>query len=104
MTPEGKIKAMVNKAINDTGRIWKFMPVQMGMGIPALDYLLCVNGRFVAIETKTKGKKLTTRQLLTKETIEKAGGKVFIVDDKESLDAAMRVIRGFAGFGMMEAA
>lgn len=103
MTPEGKIKAMVKKSIDSliaTGVVWDFMPVQNGMGKQGLDFFFCVNGRFVAIETKTKGKKLTPVQTMTKASIERAGGKVFLVDDAQSCANAMIVIRGLAGWGM----
>lgn len=95
-TPEGKVKRHVNNALRPIAHLWKFMPVQTGYGIPALDYLLCVNGRFIAIETKAKGKKLTTRQLQTKAELEAAGAKVFVVDDAESLTTAIEWIVEYA--------
>jgi len=88
VTPEGKIKAKVNRMLApyiERGDIWKFMPVQMGMGAPALDYILCVKGYFVSIETKVPGKQLTPRQELTSSAMNKAGGKVFVVFDEMSL-------------------
>lgn len=88
-TPEGRVKRNVNNALKPLAHLWKFMPVQTGYGVPALDYLLCVRGRFIAIETKAKGKKLTTRQLQTKAELEAAGAKVFVVDDNESLEEAI---------------
>lgn len=103
MTPEGKVKHMVNKGLADMiaeGIVWKFMPVQNGMGIPGLDFFLCVAGRWVAVETKTKGKKLTPRQEQTKAAIEKARGVVLTVDDAQSCATAMQVIRGLARWGL----
>ena len=95
MTPEGKVKAKVNKALLPLKPfIWKFMAVQTGYGIPGLDYLLCVGGLFIAIETKKKGGVLTERQLDTKADIEAAGGVVFVVDDDASLNTAMLYIGG----------
>lgn len=93
MTPEGKVKAKVTAALKEIGYVWKFMPVQTGYGTPALDYLLCVGGRFIAIETKKKGKELTARQELTKAAIEFAGGIVLVVDDDASLERAIKIIR-----------
>lgn len=93
MTPEGRVKNEVNKGLKEIERVWRFMPVSTGYGLPSLDYLLCVGGRFVAIETKVKGKKLTPRQELTKGAIEAAGGIVLVVDDKPSCTAAMQTIR-----------
>ena len=96
-TPEGKIKRKVNQALKEFGdHVWKFMPVQASaFGMPALDYLLCVNKRFVAIETKAPNKEPTKRQLQTIDAICKAGGVVFIVDDEASLQQMMVVLRGF---------
>jgi hypothetical protein len=92
-TPEGKVKAQVKRELKQFGAyIWPFMPVQNGMGKPALDWLLCVNGHFVVIESKAPGKKLTTRQEHTKAEMEAAGAKVFIVDGRESLQAAIDYI------------
>lgn len=58
-------------------RLYKFMPVQNGMGAPSLDYLCCVDGLFVAIETKRPGKSMTPRQQRTTSEIRQAGGLVF---------------------------
>ena len=91
-TPESKVKAKVNSALKpliDKGLVWKFMPVQTGYGTPALDYLLCVNGRFIVIETKEAGKDLTPRQRTTAEAMCAAGALVFKVDGSHSLDKAM---------------
>ena len=93
MTPEGKVKAKVNRALAQLPRVYRFMPVQMGMGIATLDYLLCIDGQFIAIETKVKGKTLTARQLKTAEEICAAGGRVFVVDDDASLARTMKCIR-----------
>lgn len=93
MTPEGRVKAKVNAMLKAFGtHCWRFMPVQSGYGTPALDYLTCVQGRFIAIETKVKGKTLTPRQQATKRDIEAAGGVVLVVDDDESLAIAMQII------------
>lgn len=93
MTPEGKVKRAVNKALSALGAdCWRFCPVQSGYGAPALDYLLSIRGRFVAIETKAPGKKLTTMQESTKAAIEAAGGIVLVVWDEGSLAVSMKII------------
>lgn len=95
MTPEGKVKRMVSAELarlNATypGRIYKFMPVQSGYGAATLDYLLCVAGRFVSIETKADvSKELTWRQQTTRSQMQAAGGLVLVICDKTSLDLAM---------------
>lgn len=95
-TPEHKIKAKVNKALKELPRCWKFMPVQQGYGTPALDYLLCVNRTFVAIETKKPGGKVTPRQQRTIEAMEAAGGIVYVVDDDESLAEMVSDLKSLA--------
>ncbi len=81
MTPEGKVKAKVSKIIAKyIPDVYKFMPVPSGYGPSSLDYILCVEGKFVAIETKAPGKSLTPRQLVTVREITKAGGLVFVID------------------------
>lgn len=93
MTPEGRVKKMVKKALDILGDdCWRFMPVQTGFGSPALDFLLSVRGRFVAIETKAPGKKLTPLQEGTKAAIEAAGGIVLTVWDETSLALAVKII------------
>lgn len=93
MTPEGRVKRMVKRALDTMGEdCWRFMPVQSGYGSPALDYLLSIRGRFVAIETKAPGKKLTALQEGTKAAIEAAGGIVLVVWDEGSLAIAMKII------------
>ncbi len=90
MTPEGKIKALVKRALDKTPH-YRFMPVQNGMGAPGLDFFCCINGTFVAIETKAPGKTLTPRQETTVAAIEAANGVVFIVDCKEDIDRMMEL-------------
>lgn len=94
MTPEGRVKQKVKAAIKALPfPVYSFMPVQTGFGSVSLDFLYCIRGRFVAIETKAPGKKLTPLQNSTKADIEAAGGIVLIVSDDDTLAEAMRVIR-----------
>ena len=85
MTPEGKVKFAVNRVIDKYRSVYKFMPVPSGYGPSSLDYILCVNGQFCAIETKARGKKPTDRQKRIIGQIERAGGVVFVIDSVEAL-------------------
>ena len=85
MTPEGKIKHAINKVLDKYKGLYKFMPVPGGLGPSSLDYILCVNGTFVAIEAKAPGKKPTQRQRFIMGQIERAGGIVFLIDSAEML-------------------
>lgn len=79
MTPEGKVKHAVKKLLVEHGAYY-FMPVQTGYGAPALDFYVCLRGRFLAIETKAPKKKPTPRQLVVINDIKAAGGDAIVVD------------------------
>ena len=96
MTPEGRVKAMVKKALATLPRKYAFMPVQMGMGAPGLDFYCCIKSLFVAIETKVPGKHLTERQVQTANAIVDAGGAVYVIREQYDVDQMMRdLTRGF---------
>lgn len=80
MTPEGRVKALVKRALDRFKTRYEFWPVPGGYGPSSLDCLLCINGHFVAVETKAPGKKPTPRQRNCTRMIEQAGGRVFIID------------------------
>lgn len=82
-TPEGKVKKAVSALLMATPHVYYFMPVPGGYGESTLDYIVCHMGRFAAIETKAPGKKLTDRQRVIRSMIERADGKVFIIDGVE---------------------
>jgi len=87
-TPEGKIKRKIMRLLVDVNydkRIYFFMAVPMGFGKRTVDYLLCVNGCFVAIEAKAPGEKPTDKQAAVLQEVRDAGGTTFVVRDDESL-------------------
>lgn len=80
-TPENKVKAEVKKIIDKYGaQIDSYWPVPAGYGESHLDCILCVNGKFVAIETKAPGKKPTPRQKYRIEKTHLAGGIAVVID------------------------
>lgn len=87
MTPEAKVKAAV-KAELIKQNAYKHMPVQNGMGEPALDFHVCHRGMYAAIETKAPGKKPASRQIQTILKVLDAGGAVFVIDSTDGADLA----------------
>jgi hypothetical protein len=85
-TPEGKVKEKVKKVLKKFPWVYYHMPVMNGMGSPTLDFICCVNSRYLAIETKAPGQKPTPRQRMTMEEMTKAGAFVFTVSCDEELD------------------
>ena len=52
MTPEGKVKATVRKLLAQYGAYYT-MPLGAGFGVAGVpDFLCCVDGVFLAVETK----------------------------------------------------
>lgn len=85
MTPEGRVKAVINALVDvyiKRGDVYKFMPVPGGFGPSSLDYILCVQGKFVAIEAKRPGGKATARQHFIARQIKQAGGIVMFIEDE----------------------
>lgn len=85
MTPEGKVKAKVKDVLKQYGAYWH-CPVQNGMGAPSLDFVCCFRGRYFAIETKAGNKQPTPRQESTIDTIRKAGGLAFVINEVQGMD------------------
>lgn len=84
MTPEGKIKEGVKKVLK-RHKAYYHMPVQNGMGEPTLDFVACLRGWFIAIETKAPGGKPTKRQLVTIANMEAGGAVVFVISSPEEI-------------------
>lgn len=95
MTPEGRIRVKVDKALATLPNCYRFKPVQNGLGAPGLDYYCCVGGKFIAIETKAPGKDMTPRQNQTAKKITDAGGAVWLISSVEEAEELAEEIRIF---------
>lgn len=84
MTPEGKVKAAINRVLSRY-HTYTFMPVPGGFGASSLDYIICYHGLFVAIEAKKPGGKMTNRQKMIAGKIRAAGGRVFLIEGENGL-------------------
>ena len=102
MTPEGKVKRLIDKylftlhSISSVVRLYHEKPVPTGFGKSGLDYTCSINGRFVAIEAKAPGEWLTPRQRKTALAILKSGGKVFVISGPQGLAALQRWVASLA--------
>ena len=86
-TPENKVKNQVKKILQSfKPALYAHWPVQTGYGAACLDCHGCCSGRYFAVETKAPGKKLTKRQEITRDDILEAGGRVFVVGERETDD------------------
>jgi hypothetical protein len=82
LTPEGRVKEKVKRLLEKYGAYY-FMPVQNGMGKASLDFLVCHQGRFAAIETKAGTKGMTPRQEVTTEEMRAAKAAVFLINERD---------------------
>jgi hypothetical protein len=100
MTPEGKIKAKINKLLDHYGnRVYRYMPVPGGYGRPTIDYLVCFDGLFIGIEAKKPGEGPTERQSGTLEDIRGAGGSTFVVSNEAELQILEQFLRSVSKWG-----
>ena len=96
MTPEGKVKKDIKEYLDtlEKSACWWYMPVQTGFGKTGIpDFILCVNGRFVAIEVKRgdgKKQRARARQAIVLEDIQFAGGTAKIVTSVEQVKDIIR--------------
>ncbi len=85
MTPETSVKHSVKQALDLLG-VFHF-PILQGLGaargIP--DRIAVIDGRFIAIEIKRPGGKLSEHQETFKHRVEKAGGVFLTISDVEDL-------------------
>ena len=78
-TPEGKVKDKIKKILK-AHNIYYAMPYGAGYGNAGVpDFLCCWKGRFLAIETKAEGGKVTALQRKNISEIEEAEGDVWVV-------------------------
>jgi len=80
-TPEAKVKRKVKEELASIGAYF-VLPVTGGFGNSGVpDILCCFKGRFIGIECKANGGKVTRLQQAHLEEIEKHGGISFVVDE-----------------------
>lgn len=101
VTPEGKIKKMVQKVLGEFyedhltgGGLYAYWPVPSGFGASSLDCIVCYRGKFIGIETKAPGKKPTPRQELTIKQMRDGGGMVFVIDGEEGVHQLRAALHG----------
>jgi hypothetical protein len=81
MTPEGRVKAKVNKILAAHGcNVYSYMPVKSQFGAKTIDYLVCAYGYYLGIETKAPGKQPTPLQWQHIHRVAAAKGTVFVID------------------------
>jgi Holliday junction resolvase len=91
-TPEKKVKDKIVTVLKDEG-VYYFFPATHGYGRSGVpDIIACVNGRFLAIECKAGGGKLTALQVREIEHIRRCGG-VAVVANEENWDMVRPLVR-----------
>lgn len=90
MTPEGDVKDEITKELLKRGA-HIFMPVQYGYGKRAVDFVVCLNGRYVAIEAKRADcpPKPTRLQLDFLRKTRAAGGVGVVAQSWADVEAAL---------------
>jgi pantoate kinase len=81
-TPEAKVKEKIKKILKAHGAYFA-MPMGTGYGNSGVpDFLVCLNGEFLAIEAKAGKGIPTALQEKNMRDIEKAGGRVLVINEQ----------------------
>jgi hypothetical protein len=98
-----RVSALLSLAM-EHGPLYYWMPVTTQFGKRSLDYICCINGQFVAIETKATGEWLRPAQCERARDMLNAGAKVFIISGPDGYGALERYLeRCFPTFGRSRA-
>ena len=82
-TPEAKVKAKI-KAILKAHNIYYAMPIGTGYGNSGVpDFLVCLNGEFLAIEAKAGRGVPTALQEKNLKAIKEAGGRALVINEED---------------------
>lgn len=94
MTPEAHVKKQV-KQILAKHKVWYFMPAMSGFGRAGIpDFICCIRGRMLGIETKAKNGKLTRIQEIEQKAINDAGGVCVVLrpDRVQALELLIHIM------------
>lgn len=94
-TPEGKVKDRVKAILKAIPHCWYYMPVSNGMGRAGIpDFIACINGYFVAIETKSVKSSHGVTKLQENElrNIKKANGRALVINE-DNIDTLAEYLR-----------
>ena len=81
-TPEAKVKAKI-KAILKAHGAYYAMPIGTGYGSSGVpDFLVCLNGEFLAIEAKAGRGVPTALQEKNLKQIREAGGRALVINEQ----------------------
>lgn len=80
MKNEAHVKKAIKLLLHEVGA-WYFMPHMNGYGRAGIpDFIACLNGRLVAIETKFDGRSLTPSQQMELDAVAAADGVAIAVN------------------------
>jgi pantoate kinase len=80
-TPEVKVKKQIRKILDEMGAYYA-MPIGTGYGNSGVpDFLICIGGRFVAVEAKAGSNKPTALQEAHMEKIRQARGTALVINE-----------------------
>jgi len=101
MRNESDVKKETKKVLTSFGdRLWWYMPVPSGYGTQGIpDFVCCLDGMFVGIETKFGANGLSRWQVKQRDDMSKAGGAFYTITEKnvhelESMLLALLALRG----------
>jgi len=81
-TPEAKVKKQIRKILDEAGAYYA-MPIGTGYGNSGVpDFLICCDGRFIAVEAKAGAGKTTALQESHLSRIRSSGGTALVINEQ----------------------
>lgn len=86
-----RVTALLSLA-SEHGPLYWWLPVVTAYGKRSLDYICCIDGQFIAIETKATGEWLRPDQRQRARDLYEAGARVFIISGPDGYGALERYL------------
>jgi len=91
-TPEGAVKKAIRNLLDSVGAYYcMYVPVGYGSGKGTPDFLICHQGRFIAVEAKAGRGKTTALQDMTLQKIRDTGGVAMVINE-HNLDDLRKIL------------
>lgn len=95
MKKEADVKAAIKKILASLPNCWWYMPVQTGYGVRGVpDFIICLSGHFIGLETKFGGNTLSPHQQIQRDKIVRAYGDYYVVTE-DTIDAMETLLREY---------
>ena len=91
--PEAVIKTAIREYLDSVGIYWCHIQAGIGSKVGDPDLVVCIDGRFVGMEVKTRTGRQSYRQTVVATQIEESGGVYAIVRSVDDVKHLIKHLR-----------